>query len=170
MRNYLFGLTSLAVLLSIISFTFKQTSQSNKIENNFKKIVYKSKAEILASHEWKVEEVKSNVEGKNLQYLENGENDTEKDYSIFRLTFAQSGTGTYTDLNGNVYNMKWQFTSENEHNMRMVLENGISYDWSMVEISEVSFQSISELFINGHDLIQSTRFVPVHKDCLNSDQ
>jgi hypothetical protein len=134
-------------------------------ESSFSTNTVKSKTQILADNTWIVEEVKSNVRGNNLHYRKGRNNSTGEDYSIYSLTFNVDGTGTYTDGLGYTHQTAWRFTSADEHNMQLNLDSGGSYDWSMVEISENSFQSITELNIDGHDLMQSTRYVPQKSKC-----
>ena len=124
-----------------------------------------AKTHFLAANTWIVDEVFSNVKGRNHHYIRHGINTTGHDYGKFELTFNEDGTGTYTSEEGIVYTTEWRFTSADEHNMIMVLDNGQAFNWSMVEISKTSFQCITDLHVDGHDLLQSTRLVPVTKEC-----
>ena len=154
MKTLLLSLTTCIALYSLASFTFTKNKQAE---------VYKTKEKILTENVWRVEEVKSNFSKQNLHYLNGKENTTGVDYSVFRLTFNNDGSGTYTDSDGYLHNTSWKFTSKDKHNMSFKIENGVTYEWSMVEISENSFQSITELNVNGQDLLQSTRYVPISK-------
>ena len=154
MKPILISLISSIALYSLVSFTFVHNNEAE---------VYKTKENILTENVWKVEEVRSNLSKKNLHYLNGKENTTGVDYSVFRLTFNTDGTGTYIDTYGSVLKTTWKFTSKDKHNMSFTIQNGNTFDWSMVEISENSFQSITELNIDGQDLLQSTRYVPERK-------
>ena len=127
-----------------------------------------SKTQILTGSTWIVDEVFSNTKGRNLHYVRKGINTTGHDYTAFILTFNADGTGTYACEGDGFYNTTWKFTSPDEHNMILILENGQSYNWSMVEISENSFQSITDMYVDRHDLLQSTRYIPVAKECSRS--
>ena len=154
MKTILLTLSTTIALYSLASFTF---TKNNKAE------VYKTKEKILTENVWRVQEVKSNFSKQNLHYLNGKENTTGVDYSIFKLSFIANGSGTYTDSEGYLHNTTWKFTSKDKHNMSFKIENGGTYEWSMVEISENSFQSITELNVNGQDLLQSTRYIPENK-------
>lgn len=120
-----------------------------------------TKLEILVRQPWQVDEVMSNVGCKNLHFIRGGINNTGVDYSKFRLTFKADGTGTYTNETGVTYTTAWEFTSADQHNMKLLVNSGSPqvFIWNMVEISENSFQSITAL--DKLSILQSTRYTPV---------
>lgn len=140
----------------ILLMQFSCTKDFNNQDDNL------TKREILISTDWKVDEVMSNVGGKNLHYIRNGINTTGVDYSKFKLTFKEDGTGTYTAESGQTFNTTWEFTSADEHNMKLVVfENKpITFTWNMVEISDKSFQSTTA--VNSPVILQSTRYIPAN--------
>lgn len=162
MKQFLLVLISGAFILGFSSST---KSENKPTPSSPCSREIKTKTQILIGSTWKVDEVFSNVNGQNLHYIRNGINTTGHDYGAFGLTFNADGTGTYTSEGGRVYTTHWSFTSPDEHNMVLELDGGPSYNWSMVEISENSFQSITDLILDGRDLLQSTRYIPVTKEC-----
>lgn len=120
-----------------------------------------TKREILVRNPWKVDEVMSSVNGKNGHYIAGGINNTGVDYSKFKLTFKNDGTGTYTAEAGVTFNTTWEFTSSDEHNMKLTVYEStpVIFVWNMVEISENSFQSTTA--VDKLNILQSTRYVPI---------
>lgn len=121
-----------------------------------------SKKQILIRQPWKVDEVMSNVSGKNVHYIRGGINNTGVDYSKFKLVFNNDGTGTYTAESGITFNTTWEFTSSDEHNMKLVVmeDKPVTFIWNMVEISQKSFQSTTAL--SSPVILQSTRYIPAN--------
>ncbi|HMG81512.1 MAG TPA: hypothetical protein VK559_00625 [Ferruginibacter sp.] len=150
------------VSISLISL-FVLFSCSNHLTSASK--LLSTKEDILVKNTWEVEEVMSNVHGKNLHYIKGGINTTGEDYTPYRFTFKSDSTGTYIDGGGNVYSTRWKFTSADGHNMEFIVEAStpLVYTWNMVEISPTSFQSITALTIGDDDILQSTRCVPIKK-------
>jgi hypothetical protein len=122
-----------------------------------------AKENMLVKNPWEVEEVMSNVHGKNLHYIKGGSNTTGEDYTPYRFTFKSDNTGTYTDGGGNTYPTRWKFMSADGHNMEFIVEmsNPAVFTWNMVEISPTSFQTITALTVGDDNILQSTRCIPI---------
>ncbi|HTB51925.1 MAG TPA: hypothetical protein VK718_04050 [Ferruginibacter sp.] len=156
-------LRQIIVTISLMSL-FVLFSCSNNLTSTSK--LLSTKENILVKNTWEVEEVMSNVHGKNLHYIKGGINTTGEDYRPYKFTFKSNGTGTYVDGVGNIYPTRWKFTSSDGHNMEFIVEmpNPATFTWNMVEISPTSFQSITALTIGDDDILQSTRCVPIKKN------
>ncbi|HTN07639.1 hypothetical protein [Agriterribacter sp.] len=143
--------TSLVLIALVYSCTKDNLPEENPL----------TKLEILVRQPWQVDEVMSNVGCKNLHFVRGEINNTGVDYSNFRLTFKVDGTGTYTNETGVTYTTTWEFTSADQHNMKLLVNSSTPqiFIWNMVEISKTSFQSITAL--DKLSILQSTRYVPV---------
>ena len=120
-----------------------------------------TKTKILVKYTWQINEVLRNISGKNTRYLKNGVNNTRTNYNLVRLTFNEDGSASYTNDLGQTYPATWKFTSHDQQNMELSINNSpVTYTWNFVEISDKSFSTTTAITSDGDDVLVVARFVP----------
>jgi hypothetical protein len=117
-----------------------------------------SKAQILANHTWEVKSTYQDLSGTTLYYVRDSINTVGANEDTIRITFTTSGTGTYRDNYGTLWNTTWAFTTGDDENLILQLTGGPSFAWNQLNISDSSILETTPL--SDGDLA-STRLIPV---------
>lgn len=130
------------LLLFVFSVTFFSCEKAAN------KSLPMSKTQMLAKNAWMIDETYYFTNGVTTHYKRGGENNTGANYDIVRFTFKVDGTGTNTDGNGEVHQIKWSFSTPEQGDMNLTIYQNPVYvtSWSLVNISESAiYQTNAEL-------------------------
>ncbi|MFL9484319.1 hypothetical protein ACI6Q2_16180 [Chitinophagaceae bacterium LWZ2-11] len=97
-----------------------------------------TKAQILVSKTWMIDQLQNDIDGVFGQYIRGGVNTTKLNYNINRYTFKQDGTSVYIGEDGVTYNAAWKFASSDQRTITFTIyRNGLPEvsNWEMVEIA-----------------------------------
>jgi hypothetical protein len=136
-------LPTLLMLISLITIGCSKDNNDNPAPADL------TSKQMLTAHTWQIAETYQNLSGTRTHYLRGGENTSGVDMGAMRLKFNADGTGTNTDISGTTYNMTWNFSSADEKNIRMTVNETVVYNWLFTAISENEILQTSLVSTNG---------------------
>jgi hypothetical protein len=149
-------------LLAALSFSLLASCTKEKDDSLVKNSnLLLSKTEMLTQQTWWVDELYHRLNVGTSHYKRNGENTTGITYDNMRFTFNADGSGTHVDQNGNILSLFWEFTGGGERNILLNV-GGLSYQWSLVEITEEAVHATVAVTVNSEDILESFRLQPAN--------
>ncbi len=101
----------------------------------------RTKTEILTYKPWMMQE-EYDLENNVLNKYERGASGNTVNYDNELLTFANGGSGSFKDIQGNTYPISWSFQNSEQTKMMVTIQfpgGNVPLNYNMVQLSDSSF-------------------------------